>query len=388
MIFRPTLKLAAKLGVNLFASMPLADNPYADWSANIFAVGRKQYVLVTNTRSLFSVAFPAKGVNSGEAFQRQFIAALLQYMDASGMLPLYKQEMLPILGNAANFARALNRSVSGSMTEFIHAMRFVAEDVGGFSDECIRHVNSSPARVLEYVYPCEEFAKMTAGHAGHKKTTSTTSTTVAANKAEPSPKKSSAKSATATIYQFKITLRGSRPPIWRRIQVRDCSLDKFHEHIQAAMGWTNSHLHQFEIGKQRYCDPEFFEDDIADFFDIKIVDSTRTKLSQVVSTARKQFKFLYEYDMGDGWEHDIVFESCSPAAAGVKYPRCLEGERNCPPEDVGGIGGFYYFLDAISNPKHKSHAHYRDWGLGYNAEEFNADETTTIMRDGPPEFGD
>jgi hypothetical protein len=121
--------------------------------------------------------------------------------------------------------------------------------------------------------------------------------------------KSKAKVASNTLYQFKITLLGSNPPIWRRIQVQDCTLDKLHEHIQAAMGWTNSHLHQFEIKGQRYGDPELLDDG---FDDCECVDSTKTMVNEILPKTGKRFAFKYEYDFGDSWEHEVMFEGSPP----------------------------------------------------------------------------
>ena len=109
------------------------------------------------------------------------------------------------------------------------------------------------------------------------------------------------------LYQFKITLLESQPPIWRRIQVKNCTLDKLHERIQTAMGWTNSHLHQFEIDGERFGDPELLDDGFEDF---ECVDSTVTKISDIIPKDGKRFRFLYEYDFGDDWEHEVLFEGC------------------------------------------------------------------------------
>ena len=113
--------------------------------------------------------------------------------------------------------------------------------------------------------------------------------------------------AAQRLYQFKITLNESNPPIWRRIQVKNCTLDKLHEHIQTAMGWTNSHLHQFKIEGELYGDPELLDDGFEDF---DCVDSTVTKISEIVPKEGKRFSFIYEYDFGDGWEHEVLFEGC------------------------------------------------------------------------------
>jgi hypothetical protein len=104
--------------------------------------------------------------------------------------------------------------------------------------------------------------------------------------------------AAERLYQFKITLLDTRPLIWRRIQVKHCTLDKLHEHIQTAMGWTNSHLHHFRIGEQLYGDPLLMAEN---FEEMEYEDSTTTKLSAILPTSGKRFRFEYQYDFGDGW---------------------------------------------------------------------------------------
>ena len=161
----------------------------------------------------------------------------------------------------------------------------------------------------------------------------------------PSDRASKAKPAD-TVYQFKITLLESHPPIWRRIQVKDCTLDKLHEHIQTAMGWTNCHLHHFKIGEQLYGDPELMQEN---FEEMEYQDSTTTKISDILPKTGKRFRFQYEYDFGDSWDHEVLFEGVVQADSKVKYPLCLEGARACPPEDCGGIWGYADFVEAIQN---------------------------------------
>ena len=136
---------------------------------------------------------------------------------------------------------------------------------------------------------------------------------MAKKKAEPKAKTA----AGERVFQFKITLQGIAPPIWRRIQTKDCTLDKLHEHIQTAMGWTNSHLHQFEIDGELYGDPMLMEDN---FEEMDYKDSTSTRLSKILPKDGKRFRFKYEYDFGDGWEHEILFEGLLPAEKGIRYP--------------------------------------------------------------------
>jgi hypothetical protein len=189
--------------------------------------------------------------------------------------------------------------------------------------------------------------------------------------------------ASERLYQFKITLLGIKPPIWRRIQVKDGTLDKLNEYVQTAMGWTNSHLHQFEIDGERFGDPELLEDG---FSDSDCIDSTVAKLSEVVAEDGGRFRFLYEYDFGDGWAHEILFEGCVRAEPTGGYPLCVEGARACPPEDVGGVGGYEEFLEALADPKHERHDELLEWSGPFSSEKFDPKEATRHMKRGLPNW--
>jgi hypothetical protein len=186
------------------------------------------------------------------------------------------------------------------------------------------------------------------------------------------------------LYQFKITLLEARPPIWRRIQVKDCTLDKLHEHIQTAMGWTNSHLHHFRINDQLYGDPLLMQEN---FEDMGYEDSTSTKLSDILPKTGKRFRFKYEYDFGDGWRHDVLFEGCVRAERGKRYPVCIEGARACPPEDVGGTSGYEEFVEAMANPHHERHEEFSEWiGARFDPEGFDSAKATKRMWRGLPDW--
>lgn len=186
------------------------------------------------------------------------------------------------------------------------------------------------------------------------------------------------------VYQFRITLKGVKPSIWRRIQTKNCTLDKLHEHIQTAMGWTNSHLHQFKIGGVIYGDPELLFEGWED--ETPPVNSLRIKISTILPADGKRFRFDYEYDFGDGWEHEILFEGCLRAEKQTRYPLCLEGERACPPEDVGGIYGYQEFLEALADPKHEEHESFMKWCGPFDAEKFDAKSGTRRMQKGLPNW--
>jgi hypothetical protein len=184
------------------------------------------------------------------------------------------------------------------------------------------------------------------------------------------------------LYQFKLVLPGVKPAIWRRIQVRDCTLDKLHAHIQTAMGWTNSHLHSFKIDDQEYGDPDLLTDESANDFE----DSSCTKISEVVPKTGKPFQFEYEYDFGDSWHHEVVFEGCLRAERGGRYPVCVEGARACPPEDVGGVGGYEEYLEAMKHSDHDRHEEFMGWRGPFDPEAFDPMKTTKRMRRGLPDW--
>ena len=197
------------------------------------------------------------------------------------------------------------------------------------------------------------------------------------------------------IHELKITLKGSKPPIWRRFAVpSDIPLKNLNYVIQIVMGWTNSHLHQFvvlnvkpkpspeemrklfrneEWDKIEECmrrdrswsDPRM-EVDGAE-------DEKKAKLCELAPSVKS--KFIYEYDFGDGWDHTVEVVKIGPPDEGVKYPVCLAGKFACPPEDCGGIWGYYEKLEILKNPKHKDYEDTLEWtGPYFNPEHFDIDE--------------
>ncbi len=161
----------------------------------------------------------------------------------------------------------------------------------------------------------------------------------------------------AVIYQLKIQLQGSKPPIWRRVEVlSDITLDTFHEVIQAVMGWDDSHLHNFEQNDRIF---ELDNDFMSDGFDMESEDESKFTLEQLL-TAPKE-KLEYTYDFGDSWDHTITLEKILEPDAKVQYPRCAKGKNACPPDDCGGIWGYYEMLEAIKDPEHPDHEDMTEW---------------------------
>jgi len=152
------------------------------------------------------------------------------------------------------------------------------------------------------------------------------------------------------VYVLHVALEDISPPIWRRLLVPCAlSLKRTHTVIQRAMGWQNQHLYEF------------------------------TKLCSVAPAVGA--KLLYEYDFGDGWQHDVVVEAIVAPEDGVRYPTCVAGKRACPPEDCGGPYGYIELLKALADPGHPEHEDKVDWiGDDFDPEAFNLDEVNALLR--------
>src|ERR1019366_6682126 len=139
------------------------------------------------------------------------------------------------------------------------------------------------------------------------------------------------------VYQFKVTLRNIHPPIWRRILVwEDVTLAQLHRVLQMVMGWEDCHLHEFRISGKIYAVP----------------------------------------DLGDYWQHDLLLEAILQPVPDTLYRRCIAGERNCPPEDVGGSGGYEDYLEAMADPEHEEHEDMIGWGGPFDPEAFWVEKIT------------
>jgi len=175
------------------------------------------------------------------------------------------------------------------------------------------------------------------------------------------------------VYQLKVTLQHTKPPIWRRIQVRaNTTLPRLHDTLQVAMGWTDAHLHQFIIDGVEYGLPD------PDFADA-MRSEQRIKLERVVTTEKD--RFVYEYDFGDSWTHILLVEKILPPDPEVHYPRCLAGKRACPPEDVGGVWGYAAFLEAVGTRDHPEHDDMLAWcGGAFDPDAFSRDDVNQALK--------
>ncbi len=194
--------------------------------------------------------------------------------------------------------------------------------------------------------------------------------------AEPGIPKLRLLQAPTNVYQLKISLKGSKPPIWRRVMVLDNTcLDELHHVIQLSMGWTNSHLHMFEHEGILY--EQASEEDNFGFSEAE--PEAETEIRDLLCSEKD--KLNYTYDFGDNWEHTILLEKILPIHANATYPHCIKGRRACPPEDCGGIGGYNDLLDILNNPSHAQHDELTDWvGAPIDPAAFNPCNATLALR--------
>lgn len=171
---------------------------------------------------------------------------------------------------------------------------------------------------------------------------------------------------TRESYQFKVELRGISPPIWRQFQVwEDATLAQLHRILQMVMGWENYHLYEFRIGGRIYGDPDLDDER-------EIIDAKRTRIRNVLPGVGAEFE--YEYDFGDDWQHDLLLEAVMQSGPDTMCPRCLAGERSCPPEDVGGSGGYADYLEALADTDHEEHENMMEWRGPFDPEAFSIEK--------------
>ncbi len=185
--------------------------------------------------------------------------------------------------------------------------------------------------------------------------------------------------STPEIYQIKVTLRHSKPPIWRRLLVSsDTNLGKLHRILQVVMEWNDYHLHLFNVAERTYASPAF---------ELDADDERRVKLSQITTVPK--FKFSYEYDFGDSWELELVIEKILPFDPGQQLPQVIAGQRASPLEDSGGVWGYQHLVEVLNNPADPRHSEMIDWvfgdeepeeGFHFDAEAYDLDAVNEALR--------
>ena len=179
-----------------------------------------------------------------------------------------------------------------------------------------------------------------------------------------------------SIIQLRVELRGTDPDVWRSIRIKTSStLSMLHKAIQGAMGWTDSHLHQFEKNGL------FYGPDYMNEYEMDIeYHSERKQLRSVFERPGEWLR--YEYDFGDGWTHLIELEYWLPDDPKFKHPICIDGKRACPPEDCGGIRGYENLIEIMSDPENEEFDDMLNWiGRVYDPEQFSIEDANNRLKE-------
>jgi hypothetical protein len=185
------------------------------------------------------------------------------------------------------------------------------------------------------------------------------------------------------IFQFKISIKYLTPKIWRRFLVTDdITFNRLHLIIQDVMGWENYHLFSFK-DRDFIIEIKEKENEMMNIFGSlnrkPVFEAKKTQICQIFNTPKQ--KMIYTYDFGDNWEHELVLEKILEYDREIKYPVCLAGKYNCPPEDCGGAPGFYEMVQAFSDKNHPEHDDVVEWlGEDYDPFYFSAEETTSLLK--------
>jgi hypothetical protein len=332
---RCTRKLLDRLGIPA-AELKVSTAPtnaLGDWYVNLLRFGREQVVMATSERSLLTVFLPAREVRHRlvpelldavrEALRQLDVPDEIASREIAAMQPMA-------------FGVTASRSVLASMNNFAQMaeMQWNRDhspwDIAGF-------LWRTPMSALEGE----------GGWMGYPADTARVLLGLPAKR--PAPR---------LLLRLRITLEGTMPRVWRRLLVPEAiKLRDLHRAFQFAMGWTDSHLHEFQFGRARYGTPD------PEFPDTGIADERGKRLTELLEQHGVKF-FRYVYDFGDGWEHRVDFEGAVENAEGLAVPTCTEGANACPPEDVGGLPGYLEFLAAVRDPMHPEHRAMVEWAGG------------------------
>jgi|HubBroStandDraft_6_1064221.scaffolds.fasta_scaffold884335_2 hypothetical protein len=179
------------------------------------------------------------------------------------------------------------------------------------------------------------------------------------------------------IYQIKVTLLGTKPPIWRRLLVpASMTLAKLHDVLQTAMGWAGGHMHEFRTADRHFGIPDPEDRSMG----MQVENERSIRLSSVLRSAGT--KLIYTYDFGDNWEHAVVLERLLPAqlSLDLEYPICIDGKLACPPDDCGGIPGYYELIEALADPEHDRHEEISEWiSDGFDPQAFSVENVNRML---------
>ncbi|MCM3733141.1 plasmid pRiA4b ORF-3 family protein [Fictibacillus nanhaiensis] len=339
------IQCTKKLLEELKISVEKVDVTHADplycWHANIFVHNKKKCVLVMNNHTRYNFLLYGLKSNNFKNFTNLVIQGIKQNLLADEFDASAVDEYLLRCKESA-ITTTSERSIISQIKEMVHFCEFFLDDFKEQNEipdlvKINRNLNTYVMSKLPQIYSVKAMKEVFNKGLSDRE--------FEANKSELKPRK---------YYQVKITLEHVQPSIYRRLLIPDnIPFTKFHKIIQTAFGWGNQHLYLFDLPDYiiKEKDPYFtFDKEEKHPVSVRIDDFMKVKCS-----------FMYEYDFGDSWRHIIKVEKEVFVEEDPGYPYCLEGERNCPPEDIGGPGGYEYFVSIRNNPENEEYVHMMRW---------------------------
>jgi hypothetical protein len=349
-----TKKLLDEL--NIVPGERVEEDPLFSWHANLFDVGPRKAAILVNDKARYCVLLYNLEEPQLKRFGKIAADAIADAILNEGIAANIAKDYIKSAGKAT-FTKTNNRSIVASMNQFAKRVESCREDLERRDMDQLEFsfiVNAGRYKIGEgYEVPKGIFYTGLADFANTEKLFLT------------------------KVFQLLITLDLDGQKVWRRVYVPSrVTFEKLHFVIQIAMGWQGYHLHEFvfpDAGKPEVSivnDDEIIFDRKPDFFDYPTLKDTQTKLTDYLF---KYQDFEYVYDFGDYWDHQVrvekVIRNCP-----INFPLCIGGKGNCPPEDVGGRGGYKEFLEAIGDPAHPDHEMLVEWGQMQDYRDFNINE--------------
>ncbi len=340
LVIRCTAKLLKRTGVGRVEGA--STTRLGDWFATIVNVGRERFVLFVSERSRLPIIVRARGVAQLGGL---LIDALTPVLEGLGLSDEAIQRETGEMREWV-FAPTNNRSVVGSLTDFSQALEWhISREHDADLTDLAMRMSETPITALN-----DFVDRMTIAAFGTEAETS---------------------SAPIRTYRCKVTLDDSRPAIWRRFDVpADISLADLHRVLLVVMGWTGTHLHMFEKDGTAYGTNN-------PAFGMEFVSERHTRLDRVLNAPGSRLQYLS--DFGDEWSHEIVLEAIVESDSRVA--RVLEGERACPPDSIGGMPRYEWFLRLLADPTHPDRTEAMQWAGGhFNPDAYDLDFTNRMLQ--------
>ncbi|MEQ1700330.1 MAG: plasmid pRiA4b ORF-3 family protein [Ilumatobacteraceae bacterium] len=374
LLLRGTQKLRDRMRGPRAESGDESTTRLGDWFATAM-FWKPHAVLLVNQRTLLPVFMP---LAPAATLQQRIPAAIADALRAQGVDEDFIAAEVAAM-QEIRIAPTNDRSTVGVMTEFVFAAEWRGQDQVGDLDVLsfelsshllgpLRHRQGSPDRELAALLAAPP---LPSNVVELRPGVSTATPIVArAERARPEPK--------PEWWQVRVALMGTDPPVWRQLLVSPATaLAELHEYIQAAFGWWNYHLYEFQAGLHRYGVPDPDWD-----FGPPVRDAGRYTMNMFLGVGDSM---LYTYDFGDNWQHQVTVEKAVAATPERRVPACTDGARACPPEDCGGPWGYLELLAILADPTHEEHAERVEWmadlgGGSFDPEVFHISEFETNLQ--------